>query len=194
MSRLLNQHDPLATVNGYVYRGALYCSDCISDAVTGETRGQGTIPTETILDILADEKCIIRSDESSYDSFDFPKVITEDLHDSCSYQNGYYPGQCADRCEECHDVVDNGNECPNTKDDPIGLILSLRQRDDSETYDLASADLVRVSDSYGGAHLMTLTRDEDSSQWFVTELPWQSRRLPDGMLYDHPATAICMYL
>lgn len=61
---------------------------------------------------MAERFGIDRADERSFDSGDFPKVIFgNQVHDGCHADNGYEPGQCADRCGGCGQHL--GESCPN---------------------------------------------------------------------------------
>lgn len=61
---------------GYTYRAEQYCPTCLPRALT--PTGHNTVttePTETLLDGLAQAAGIDRTDENTFDSGDFPKVI-----------------------------------------------------------------------------------------------------------------------
>lgn len=63
---------------GYSYQANTYCPDCILVVVTG-VQSQALVGRESVEDALthiAKAKGIDYADEYSYDSDDFPKVIT----------------------------------------------------------------------------------------------------------------------
>lgn len=87
----------------YVYRGDIYCRDCIIDQLpTGEGEefdgwmlGEGVrMSVEDNLDELAYAFSIDRLDESSFDSNEFPKVVF------CSAL-GY-----TEFCSACHEPIE----------------------------------------------------------------------------------------
>lgn len=107
---------------GYAFSADTYCPEHIGDAVTARPAYDGwrlvgvhrQMPAEQDLDEIAAAFGIDRYDEHSFDSGDFPKVIFADqVHDGCSADNGYEPGQCGDRCATCHEPL--GFDCPNTE-------------------------------------------------------------------------------
>ena len=65
---------------GYVYRADVYCPECIGAAMP--PRGHNTHSpfqgAEPMLDELALAANIERTDESSFDSGDFPKIVFRD--------------------------------------------------------------------------------------------------------------------
>lgn len=97
------------TVVGYTYAADIYCPDHIV-AVMGEA-AYG-YRAEQRLHQLAWSRNIDRYDERTFDSDDFPKVIFADMvHDGCTADNGYEPGQCGDQCGRCGAHL--GFDCPN---------------------------------------------------------------------------------
>lgn len=119
------------TIVGYTYQADHYCPDCILDQV--KARYRAWYPhhhtaawghsTEDTLDVVANRlrdlgvlPSIDRTDERSFDSGDFPKVIFADqVHDTCTADEGYKPGQCGDSCGGCHEPL--GFDCPNVAED-----------------------------------------------------------------------------
>jgi hypothetical protein len=63
----------------YIYRTELYCPGCILAVVNGLTVDHAADTAERDLDVLAAEHGIDRYDESTFDSGDFPKVVTRDM-------------------------------------------------------------------------------------------------------------------
>lgn len=107
------------TIVGYTFNADNYCPDCTFDGWNGNRPADmpGYASVEQLLTAIAKSRGIDRDDESSFDSGDFPKVIFADqVHDGCSLDNGYEPGQCGDRCGSCHEPL--GFECPNVADKP----------------------------------------------------------------------------
>jgi hypothetical protein len=98
---------------GYTYQAGIYCPAHILGHVlnNGTYNLEAISAVETMLDDIAAERKIDRGNESSYDSGDFPKVIFRDsVHNSCTPENDYLPGQCADTCATCGEQL---TECPN---------------------------------------------------------------------------------
>lgn len=100
---------------GYTYRADNYCPPCIVEQLRagGFTKIAPTsIGVDQELDNVAERFDIDRTDERSFDSGDFPKVIFgNQVHDGCHAANGYEPGQCADRCGGCGEHL--RGSCPN---------------------------------------------------------------------------------
>lgn len=108
---------------GYAYNAAQYCLDCIPKVVAGKSYGRylqddGCNCTECLLDRIGDDRGIIRYDESSYDSSNFPKAISyfNDLHSECGLDEFSDEPRwvCHDRCERCGDVIDPVSRCIGT--------------------------------------------------------------------------------
>jgi len=81
---------------GYQYQADQYCPDCLNREMTPTGHNAVTmLPMEEVLDRLADAAGIDRTDEWSFDSDDFPKVIL-------AVQIG---GSDRDRCGRCGEVM-----------------------------------------------------------------------------------------
>jgi len=99
-----------ADIVGYIYKADLVCPPCILGLV--QMSHAEHFDAEQGLDAIARFFGINREDESSFDSGDFPKVIFGDqVHDTCTRENGYESGQCGNRCVRCGEHL--GFECPN---------------------------------------------------------------------------------
>jgi hypothetical protein len=111
------------TIVGYVYQADVWCDDCARElaihqaAALGDATAWGDCGTaEEILGAWASLAAIDRHDERSFDSGDFPKVVFADaVHDVCTADNGYEPGQCGDQCGQCGEPI--GFDCPNVPTD-----------------------------------------------------------------------------
>lgn len=97
---------------GYTYQADNHCPSCTEGFFQSDAPNDPTLTEESILDAAARVRGIDRGDEGSFDSGDFPKVIfANQVHDGCTTDNGYAPGQCADRCGTCGETL--GGDCPN---------------------------------------------------------------------------------
>jgi len=71
-------------VTAYTYKADIYCVDCIIEAMLMEreaTPAARDMPVESALDQIAEANAIDRYDESTFDSYEFPKVVFSDqLH------------------------------------------------------------------------------------------------------------------
>ncbi len=103
------------TIVGYTFNANNYCDGCTFDMWNGSRPDgmPGYASVEQLLTAISEVRNIDRYDERSFDSGDFPKVVFADqVHDGCSLDNGYEPGQCGDQCGRCHEPL--GFDCPNT--------------------------------------------------------------------------------
>lgn len=98
------------SVVAYTYRAELLCPDCtvkntFSNYLLSQGfNGLGVIPLtdfvvrkvkeETILDFLAGRDLVDRTDETSFDSGDFPKVVFESQLDG------------GETCDDCHGRIE----------------------------------------------------------------------------------------
>lgn len=99
-------------IAGYTYAAEIYCPSCTETFFQQYAPNTPTL-TEDVLNAAASVLGIDRMDERSFDSGDFPKVVLSGaVHDGCTEENGYAPGQCGNRCGSCGEVID-GSECPN---------------------------------------------------------------------------------
>jgi hypothetical protein len=65
-------------IAAYTYRAEIYCQACVTEAMiaTGDASPAARdMTTADVLDQCADASSIDRTDEHSYDSFEFPKVV-----------------------------------------------------------------------------------------------------------------------
>lgn len=110
---------------GYTFNADQYCPEHIVEQLDGQAPVVGS-EAESKLDYIAGMLGIDRQDEHSYDSGDFPKVIFADsVHDGCSADNGYEPGQCGDRCGACGEFL--GDDCPNCETLPDEYVTAFIQ-------------------------------------------------------------------
>lgn len=68
-------------IGAYTYRADLHCPCCLIEAMiaTGDAAPAArNLPIETVLDQCADALAIDRSDETSFDSDEFPKPVLVD--------------------------------------------------------------------------------------------------------------------
>jgi len=99
-----------ADIAGYTLQADLVCPPCM--VVLIQKTWPEHFDAEQGLDVAARFIGINREDESSFDSGDFPKVIfVGQVHDECTLENGYEPGQCGNQCGQCGNPL--GFECPN---------------------------------------------------------------------------------
>lgn len=90
------------TIVGYVYQADIYCDACIVDAVTADGGAYDgwalapsiSMPTEHNLSEIAFAFGIDRTDERSFDSGNFPKVILAGMVESDD-----------ERCGACHESL-----------------------------------------------------------------------------------------
>lgn len=78
MNRPMRRSDELAA---YLYRADLHCPSCLIEAMIihrDASPAARDMPVEAVLDQCAEAMAIDRSDEASYDSAEFPKVIQLD--------------------------------------------------------------------------------------------------------------------
>lgn len=65
---------------GYTFKAENYCPDCIIPAMSGVKEDIGYVwSVEGVLDQIAGFIRVDRQDENTFDSGDFPKVITEQI-------------------------------------------------------------------------------------------------------------------
>lgn len=89
---------------GYTYRADLYCPGCILEAMVRHGDASPAVrdfteSVESTLDHLADCMALDRSDERTFDSGDFPKVVFRDS--LVSEGDDAYP----ERCGSCGEVL-----------------------------------------------------------------------------------------
>lgn len=65
----------MSSIVGYIFEAGIYCRGCILDFFMEENAYPYVLPEEW-LDHCAELEGVNRADESSFDSADFPKVIT----------------------------------------------------------------------------------------------------------------------
>lgn len=72
----------IGAIVGYTYRADIYCPECVVRAVCKargiEGHGLSYVPDEA-LDLVARFEGIDRTDEWTFDSGDFPKVVTDQM-------------------------------------------------------------------------------------------------------------------
>lgn len=108
---------------GYDYQSRKLCDECIREPAMQQSTAAGLATmwgdcgsSEDIIGEWALAIGLDWDDETSFDSADFPKRVTEDqAHDVCSPANGYPRGQCGDRCGQCGNPL--GYRCPNIDDE-----------------------------------------------------------------------------
>jgi len=92
-------HPPYQRVDeiaAYLYRADLYCPACVIEAMIAfrdASPAARDLPVEAVLDQCAQARALDRSDETSFDSSEFPKVVLlADVADG-------------DRCGSCGDEL-----------------------------------------------------------------------------------------
>jgi hypothetical protein len=104
---------------GYGYNADIVCDDHMREIAIAAAQRAGdatawgdTGSAEDAIRTWAALVGVDYTDEESYDSGDFPKVIFADwAHNGCTADNGYPSGTCADRCGICHEPL--SGSCPN---------------------------------------------------------------------------------
>jgi len=94
---------------GYSYRAGLYCPECCTTAMLTVTGGctrdeiatQPTHTVEAILNVYARRLGIDRSDETTFDAGDFPKVVFRDMVGSNLFGLDEDADWESDRCGAC---------------------------------------------------------------------------------------------
>jgi hypothetical protein len=90
--RAAGMHRLPSDIVGYTFKAANYCPDCIIAQVrrvwAGFTEAELDWPTETALDHAATALKIDRTDEHSFDSDTFPKVVFRDMLSECDVCDG----------------------------------------------------------------------------------------------------------
>ena len=94
-----------STIVGYAYRADIWCPRClreeprITQDIQPAPNGCVSISTELMLDMLASRNGVDRHDEYSFDSDDFPKVVTIGDLD-------FHGNEGIDECGECGEQLD----------------------------------------------------------------------------------------
>lgn len=79
------------TIVGYTYESHSFCEGCKTNAFAFVTNPN--VPAEAVLDRIALARGIDRHHEDTFNSDDFPKVITADnVHSDCVFCGGYLSG------------------------------------------------------------------------------------------------------
>ena len=92
-----------STIVGYAYRADLWCEACLREEprivqdIKPAPNGCVSLSAELMLDMLASRNGIDRNDEYSFDSDDFPKIVTLGHLDFHSNEDLDECGECGER-------------------------------------------------------------------------------------------------